>query len=131
MHWSSQYTESMETLAYMPAVWMMFQTDQKLLAFDPLSQVVSQRQSVWFLSWMLAYNGYEDVIRVWTSGFWEPHFIAGHILHFLTVIDFSVLLLQQAFGSKVAKCEEISSSGNLSNLSLGCKEDHAGDGQGD
>merc|ERR1712216_179394 len=44
--WATQYTESMETLAYMPAIWMMFQTDQKLLAFEELSQMVSQRQSV-------------------------------------------------------------------------------------
>ena len=44
------YPESMEMLSYMPALWMLFQTDEKLLVFEPLSQVVSQRQAVWSLA---------------------------------------------------------------------------------
>merc|ERR1712224_1093936 len=56
--WATQYTASMETLAYMPAAWMLCHTSQNLLAFEPLSQVVSQRQAIWFLVWTVAFNIY-------------------------------------------------------------------------
>merc|ERR1719324_2064883 len=101
----SDYTNSMEMLAYMPAFWIISHIDLKLLSFEALSQVVAQRQAIWFLMWMLAFNIYEDGIETVLSGLQEPHFLAGHVLHFLILLDFSSLFLQQAYTSKVAKSE--------------------------
>merc|ERR1719388_443405 len=100
--WGAQYTNSMEMLAYMPAVWMLAVTDHKLLAFEPLSQVVSQRQAIWFLVWITAFNVYEDGISMVMSGLRDPHFVAGHVLHFLILLDFSSFFLHQSYISKVA-----------------------------
>jgi len=107
--WLGDYTNSMEMLAYMPAFWIMFQIDQKLLAFEPLSQLVSQRQAIWLLAWMIAFNTYEDGVSTMMSGVQQPHFVAGKLLHFFLVLDFSSLFLQQAYNSKVAKNEVVSS----------------------
>lgn len=115
--WAEEYTNSMEMLAYMPAAWMMAYTNQKLLAFEPLSQVVSQRQAIWFLAWIAAFSTYEDFIAMSMSGVYEPHFVAGHILHFLTLLDFSLLFLQQAYSSKVAKTEAPPAPKHLGQLS--------------
>ena len=38
------------------------------LSFEALSQVVSQRQAIWFLLWTLSFNFYEDGISTWVSG---------------------------------------------------------------
>lgn len=103
--WLVQYTNSMEVLAYMPALWMLSQLDQKLLAFEPLSQATSQRQAIWFLAWTMAFNIYEDGISTVMSGVFQPHFVAGHVAHFLVLLDFSSLFLQQAYNSKVSKNE--------------------------
>merc|ERR1712159_328681 len=73
VHWASQYTNSMEMLAYMPALWMLFQTDQRLLAFEPLSQASTQQQAIWFLVWMMCFNAYEDGISgIAMSGIADP-----------------------------------------------------------
>jgi len=103
--WLQNYINSMEMLAFMPAVWMLFQTDEKLLAFEPLSQVDTQRQAFWVLVWMMAFNMYEDCIATTMSGLREPCAVAGHIVHFVTIIDFIFFFLQEAYESKVAKNE--------------------------
>merc|ERR1711904_481254 len=89
----------------MPALWMLSQTNQNLLTFEPLSQLVSQRQAIWFLVSMVLFNAYEDLVAMVMSGIKDRSFIAGHVVHFLTLLDFSLLFFQQAYVSKVAKNE--------------------------
>eukprot|EP00746_Dinoflagellata_sp_MGD_P025650 gnl/MRDRNA2_/MRDRNA2_160357_c0_seq1.p1 gnl/MRDRNA2_/MRDRNA2_160357_c0~~gnl/MRDRNA2_/MRDRNA2_160357_c0_seq1.p1 ORF type:complete len:299 (-),score=27.92 gnl/MRDRNA2_/MRDRNA2_160357_c0_seq1:127-1023(-) len=103
--WVMEYANSMEMLAYMPAVWMLFSMDQSLLSFEPLSQAVSQQQATWFLLWLSAFSFYEDFIAASMSGVYDLHFAAGHVLHFLMLLDFSLLFFQQAYFSKAAKDE--------------------------
>merc|ERR1739848_394000 len=93
----------------MPAAWMIFHMDQKMLAFEPLSQLTSQRQAIWFLIWMLGFNTYEDFLSVAnqdaTTGVYDVDFVSCHVAHFLILVDFSLFLLRQAYDSKVAKDE--------------------------
>lgn len=117
--WAAQYTNSMEMLAYMPAVWNLLITDEKLLAFEPLSQGTTQNQAIWFLLWMMAYNGYEDFVTMMESGVYEVHFVSAHVAHFLLMLDFSLFLLHQAYNTKVAKNENSSSCEQLQDVANG------------
>lgn len=99
------YANSMEMLAYMPALWISSRVDQKLLTYAPLTQLQSQRQAIWFLAWMITFNAYEDFVGMLMSGVKELHFLVGKLFHFLLLFDFSALFLQQAYDTTREKEE--------------------------
>jgi hypothetical protein len=69
---------------------------------------------------MILFNMYEDITpsiaSLMSSGFNDLHFVGGHLVHFLAMLDFCSLFLQQAYNSKVAKTD-VANSGSLQNFS--------------
>lgn len=105
--WVAAYANFMEVLAFMPAVWMIFITQKDLLAFECFSQPKVEQQVKYFFLWMICFNIYDDCISVVLSGLTDPFVVAGHVVHFIMILDFNCLFLVQAVGVKVVKDIEL------------------------
>lgn len=92
---SSNY---IELLAFVPAVWMVQKAVKKSDdTFVPGCDTVVQYQATFFFAFLVSYYVMEDIISAFRVGTDAPLAAAGHIVHFLLLLDFACFLLSHIY----------------------------------
>jgi len=91
---SSSY---MEILAFVPAVWMVHQTAKKNDDVIMAGATTVQTQAAFFFAFLVSYYIMEDAISAFRVGGEEPLAAAGHIVHFILLLDFACFLLSHIY----------------------------------
>lgn len=97
-----------EVVAFMPAVWMLYQMNRSVEVFVPLPDQFARVRAQHFMSFLAAFYLYEDVYGPFMTVTGEPLLVWGHILHLMLLLDFGVFFLFQAYGPKSSKPDPVS-----------------------
>lgn len=89
-----------ETLAYLPALWIIRQID---LVFAPMPHQDAWAQAIFFMTFMCCFYVHEDVISPITGGFLSaPLVMATHVFHFAMLLDHLLFFINDAYKPKSA-----------------------------
>jgi hypothetical protein len=87
-----------ELLAFVPAVWTVQQAVKKSDdTYVAGSDNVVQKQAAFFFVFLVPYYVMEDMISAFSVGSVAPMAAAGHIVHFLLLLDFACFLLSHIY----------------------------------
>lgn len=99
---------NVETLAFMPAVLMLYyQMDRRVEVFAPMPEKSARSQANSFLTFVVLYYLHDDIWVPSTSGLDAPLFYAAHIVHFIMLLDHGAFFLFQAYATSKAKAESV------------------------
>lgn len=90
---SSDY---IEILAFVPAMWMVCREDKNAPVIEANVVETQKRALALFVFILLFYTG-EDLHSAFTLGMDAPLAAAGHIAHFLLLLDFSIYILSHLY----------------------------------
>jgi hypothetical protein len=82
-----------EILAFVPAVWMVYQSAKKDDEIVSTRGANVQIQAKSFFAFLVTFYVLEDLVSAFRIGFDVPFAALGHIVHFLLLLDFSCFLL--------------------------------------
>merc|ERR1719335_1692976 len=95
-------SDYIEVLAFVPAVWIVYRTGKVL---DPLQlpKSSSKRKTSFLFAFLIAFYFTEDVLTAISLGAEVPLVAAGHVIHFLLVLDFACFLLAHIYDPEKLK----------------------------
>lgn len=85
-----------EILAFVPAVWMVHTTVKKGEDWSSIT-ACRESQALAFFAFLVCFYIMEDLISAYRLGWSEPLGAAGHIVHFLLLLDFACFLLAHIY----------------------------------
>ncbi|CAK9051357.1 unnamed protein product [Durusdinium trenchii] len=85
-----------EILAFVPAVWMVHTTVKKGEDWSSIT-ACRESQALAFFAFLVCFYVMEDLISAYRLGWSEPLGAAGHIVHFLLLLDFACFLLAHIY----------------------------------
>ncbi|CAE8634095.1 unnamed protein product [Polarella glacialis] len=86
-----------EILAFVPAVWMVHQTAKKSDVMEISAGASVESQSLCFFAFLVSFYVMEDVVSAFRVYGDEPLAAAGHVVHFLLLLDFACFLLAHIY----------------------------------
>lgn len=112
------FWNAMEICTFMPGVWLILQMRKADFALSPFANEAesSKRHALYLAGFLNVFYLIENIYAPYaTSKRWyNPLFVAGHITHYLMVLEFTMFFLWQASfspaaigGTKPAQLEEI------------------------
>jgi hypothetical protein len=93
----------MEILAFVPAVWMVYQTVKKNDERDIVEPQQAQKQATAFFAFLVSYYIMEDAISALRVGPEDGFAAMGHIVHFMLLLDFACFLLSHIYNPDKVK----------------------------
>eukprot|EP00746_Dinoflagellata_sp_MGD_P136234 gnl/MRDRNA2_/MRDRNA2_70206_c0_seq1.p1 gnl/MRDRNA2_/MRDRNA2_70206_c0~~gnl/MRDRNA2_/MRDRNA2_70206_c0_seq1.p1 ORF type:complete len:322 (-),score=29.67 gnl/MRDRNA2_/MRDRNA2_70206_c0_seq1:30-920(-) len=96
-----------EVVAFMPAVWMLYQMNRSVEVFVPLPDSSARARAMHFMQFLVAFYLYEDIFSPLLTVTDEPLLVWGHVLHLVLLLDFGLFFLFQTYGPKSAKPDPV------------------------
>merc|ERR1719210_3107155 len=90
---ASDYTE---ILALVPAVWMVCRADKNSTG-NEVDVAGTQKRAIVLFAFMITFYLSEDMYNAYTLGSHFPLAAAGHIAHFLLLLDFAAFILAHLY----------------------------------
>jgi len=87
----------MEILAFVPAVWMVYQSVKKNDDVEIAGSEKVQTQAACFFAFLVSYYIMEDAVSAFRIGGEDPFAATGHIVHFVLLLDFACFLLSHIY----------------------------------
>mmetsp|Transcript_79572 Transcript_79572/g.140743 ORF Transcript_79572/g.140743 Transcript_79572/m.140743 type:complete len:283 (-) Transcript_79572:112-960(-) len=86
-----------ELLAFVPAVWIVYQTVKKNDDTPVSGSSRVQTQAAFFFAFLVPFYIMEDLISAFRAGRGEPFTAIGHVVHFLLLLDFACFLMSHIY----------------------------------
>lgn len=114
------YLQNMlETMTFMPALWILHQMNNQAQAFTCFGESTSQRQSMYFLAFLFVFYTHEDLLAGAFLHFGserEAILVMSRIFHFVLMMDFGGFFLCQAYGPKLSKSDDATTMAAMASL---------------
>lgn len=92
-----------ELLSFVPAVWIVYQTAKNKEDTAIVGTASVRRQTAFFFAFLVPFYIKEDLVSAYMVGGDACLAAAGHVVHFLLLLDFACFLLSHTYNSQGAK----------------------------
>jgi len=86
-----------ELMAFVPAVWMMYNEDKSGQHTTQVESKDTKRTSTAFFLFLVIFYFTEDIVDAWETKFRSPLSSAAHVAHFMLLLDFAFYILAHVY----------------------------------
>lgn len=101
---AADYTE---IVAFVPAVWMAYRMPKDAPA-QAVDKAIARTRAVYFFPFILGWYFIEDLMSAFTIYSFSPLGAAGHVLHFILLLDFAGFVLAHLYDPAKLKADLLS-----------------------